>query len=574
MSIDTVKIKKPGRNTYHCRPKTTFTGRIGDLIPVVRQILLPGDRVEVKSDCIVKFPPLTAPAFARMNVVTESFFVPMSQISDNFEDFIQNIKKEATTIVSDGQKMSQNIVHDGYLPLSDLWKNYFNILQVDRTINDLSPYNFNKYRTSSQQRAVARLLNAMGVPKPFAMCAWNDNGDQSAVGLDARWLGYVKKLFGDLTPKSIDSSSSNEIFFIEKGISATLATRLENKLLYLNYFRAYQHIWNEYYRDPKLHDKVDLYKGTVTVARDSHPHFTRMVNSLLQIRPRCYKKDLFNTAVTDPTLGAQAIAVPSNVLDLRKANIIQRVLEKRAMCGSRFADFLLQHFGVAGDNYELDRPLFLGRSVSPVHISETLQTSSDTADSKQGNRSGNANAYSNNKGIYFKAPDYGIFMTLVSVVPDISYIGGLPRELNIKDWESFPLPEFSNIGLQPIRSSEISLASTHNVNDDSVFGYEERYAEYKYIQDRVFGDFEDSLNVWHQYPNMMQYYSTVNATIEEQFPVVGFRSPYNFGVSSYSSNFVNRLFNVTSDDYADPCLFSFVMDWTKNTTLSANTISV
>ena len=582
--INEVLIKKPKTNTFNSRPKITFTGNIGELIPAHWQLLLPGDKVEVKSDCVVKFPPLTTSAFARMKVLTETFFVPLSQISDNFEEFVSNIKKESKDFVQNGEKYSQSVEHDGCFLLGDLVKFMTNHLDID--VDPSDHFEINGNNNVYQKNAVARLCNAIGIPQPIAMNPFAYYGN--ALVVSPKYQSFAAN-FGHTAKFEITQGSREMSLLKTIALDGYIGQDLEQRI-WLNPFRAYQHIYNTYYRDAQLHPQVDLYSGSVYVHSISDlsnisncKRFFRVFNNLCQMRYRCYKKDVFNTAVTDPTLGAQAIAVPSNVLDLRKANIVQKVLEKRALCGSRFADFLLQHFGTSGNNYELDRPLFLSRSESFVQISETLQTSESTPESVQGTLSGNANSYSDNKGFYFSAPDYGILMTIVSVVPDICYIGGLPRKLNIRDWESLPLPEFSNIGMQSIRSSEVALPieTSFNHNDNGVFGYAERYVDYKFEPDRVFGDFETTLNYWHQYPNMQQYYIGTLPTQDRRLPVVGFHDPLNYandGVLNWTNetdiSFPNQIFNVMDNNISDHCLFSLAMSITKNTPLSVNSISV
>lgn len=186
------------------------------------------------------------------------------------------------------------------------------------------------------------------------------------------------------------------------------------------------------------------------------------------------------------------------VSDLRLALQAQVVLEKDARGGGRFTDILKSHFGVTNPDFRLQRAEFIGSQHFAINMSQVLQTSETTDNSPQGNTAAFSATGHYGDGFLYSATEPGYIFTFVAIRNKQSYQQGLAREWTKKRRFDFYYPEFNSIGEQAIYNREIFFGSSSN---DGIFGYQERYAEYRYHPDLVTGElrstYSQSLDVWH-----------------------------------------------------------------------------
>lgn len=150
----------------------------------------------------------------------------------------------------------------------------------------------------------------------------------------------------------------------------------------------------------------------------------------------------------------------------------------------------------------LQRPEYLGGARNPVVISEVLATVSQTAtgeEAPQGNMSGHGVSVGSQNGFTRRFEEHGYVLGIMSVMPKTAYQQGLHRMWTREDKFEYFWPDFANLGEQEVLSKEIYFDpnDTTNANNDATFGYQSRYAEYKYSCDSVHGDFRDNLDFWH-----------------------------------------------------------------------------
>jgi hypothetical protein len=207
--------------------------------------------------------------------------------------------------------------------------------------------------------------------------------------------------------------------------------------------------------------------------------------------------DLGRTDITPHTEVDLTDATASSINDLRRAFRLQEWLERNARGGSRYIEVILAHFGVQSSDARLQRPEFLGGSATPISISEVLQTSDAAAeDTPQGNMAGHGVSVGSSNYVSYKCEEHGYIIGLMTVMPKTAYQQGIPKHFSKFDKFEYFWPSFANIGEQPILNKEL-YASAGDGLDDEVFGYTPRYAEYKYIPSTVHGEFRESLNFWH-----------------------------------------------------------------------------
>jgi len=189
-----------------------------------------------------------------------------------------------------------------------------------------------------------------------------------------------------------------------------------------------------------------------------------------------------------------------SINDLRVASRLQEFLEKMARGGARYIEQIKSMFGVTSSDARLQRPEFLGGGKIPVHISEVLQTSETidgTSTTPQGNMAGHGVAAGKVSGWSTFFEEHCYVLQVIFLRPKTAYQNGIGRmwtqRFDKLDW---PWPSFAHLGEQAIKKSEIWW-SLDDAEDDEEWGYQQRYAEMKYIPSTVHGEFRHSLDFWH-----------------------------------------------------------------------------
>lgn len=199
---------------------------------------------------------------------------------------------------------------------------------------------------------------------------------------------------------------------------------------------------------------------------------------------------------------------------LRQAFMLQRYYEIDARGGTRYTEKLQAHFGVTNPDARLQRPEFLGSHSSMMNINPVTQTSSTDSTSPQGNLA----AYGLNAQRYHaftkSFSEFGYVIGLINVRADLTYQQGINKMWLRSDVLDFYWPSFAHLGEQAIQNIEIYCQG--NDDDKKVFGYQERYAEYRYKPSLITGQFrstyKEPLDVWH----LSQKFSTL-PTLSDEF---------------------------------------------------------
>ena len=296
--------------------------------------------------------------------------------------------------------------------------------------------------------------------------------------------------------------------------------------------RAYNTVYNEYYRDETLITEVALNNENVLNRAWEKDYFTSSLpwqqrGTALGSTNIWYDCGCFHTIATVagtsnltydyypstfPTSfgvhagqGTNALnnntvdlssATTFDIADLRLAFQIQKWMERNARSGARYTEFLQAHFGVSPRDDRLQRPEYIGGTKAPIIISEVLKTSSTDATSAQGNLAGHGIAVSDQFAGKYRVQEYGLIIGIMSVMPRSAYQQGINRQWLRRTKYDFFFPEFANLSEQAIENAEI-CATASSAHNTGLFGYQGRYDEMRVKQSMVCGQMRDTFDYWH-----------------------------------------------------------------------------
>ena len=217
-------------------------------------------------------------------------------------------------------------------------------------------------------------------------------------------------------------------------------------------------------------------------------------------------------------------ATAATINQLRQSFQIQKLLERDARGGTRYTEIIRSHFGVISPDARLQRPEYIGGGTSSININPIAQTSGTSASGTTtplGTLAAMGTALAHNHGFTYSATEHGVILGLVSVRADLTYQQGLARMWSRSTRYDFYFPAFATLGEQAVLNKEIYVRG--DVNDDSVFGYQERWAEYRYYPSRISGLFRSTasgtIDNWH----LAQKFTTLptlNTTFIQDTPPV------------------------------------------------------
>jgi len=452
--FNNVSKLRPGRSVFDLSYEKKFNCDMGQLIPVMCDEVVPGDKFKISNEVVIRWQPLIKPILHEVNVFTHYFFVPYRLL---WED--------------DGSGTTG-------------WENFITG-GSDGTLEPVLP----TWEIQTRQ-GEGSLWDYLGFPI--------ETLPEGAYPLDF--------------PRA-----------------------------------AYALIWNEYYRDQTLQEKITS-TNSIQFRAWTKDYFTSALpwqqrNPIAPSLPivgetsAVWSSDSFSSGssyTADPAFDSTQVSPIMNlnqaggvasaqaffnantidlsaassfdIADLREVVQIQKFLERNARVGARYTEFLGAHFGVSPRDARLDRPEYIGGTKSPVIISEVLQTSttgyesSPTSLTPQGNLAGHGITADRNMVGSYRAEEFGLIMGIMSVMPKPAYQQGMPRQWLRETKYDFYFPEFAHLSEQPISQAEIYLNDVE-IDNTKLFGYQGKYDEMRVKQNMICGTLRSDaavpLDYWH-----------------------------------------------------------------------------
>jgi hypothetical protein len=197
-----------------------------------------------------------------------------------------------------------------------------------------------------------------------------------------------------------------------------------------------------------------------------------------------------------------SVATAATINQLRQSFQIQKLLERDARGGTRYTEIIRSHFGVISPDSRLQRPEYLGGGTTNINISPIAQTSGTSATGTTtplGTLASMGTTLAHNHGFTQSFTEHGTIIGIVAVRADLTYQQGLPKMWSRSTRYDFYFPAFATLGEQTVLNQEIYV--TGDTTDTGVFGYQERWAEYRYYPSRISSLFRSTasgtIDGWH-----------------------------------------------------------------------------
>lgn len=193
-------------------------------------------------------------------------------------------------------------------------------------------------------------------------------------------------------------------------------------------------------------------------------------------------------------------AIGTTINQLRQSFAIQAFYEAQARGGSRYIEFIKNVFGVTSPDGRLQRAEYLGGTRFNINMDQVLQTSATDNTSPQGNTAAFSCTVSTDEIFEHSFVEHGTLLGIAVVRTDHTYQQGIERMWSRKKFTDFYIPQFANLGEQAILEKEIYATGTQS-DDESIFGYQEAWADYRYKPSRISGElrstYAQSLDYMH-----------------------------------------------------------------------------
>lgn len=458
-----IPVSKPKRNFFDLSHDVKMTFDMGKLYPTMWLECYPGDSFNIGCTMQLRFAPLIAPVMHSINWYVHYFFVPYRILWPNWEKYYQS----PTDMTGDPQPVFPYITADVSSTVKGSLYDYLGVppigvsdVSITCDINAMPFAAYNKIYVDYYMDE--NMLTGNSVPN-FELV----DGDNTIGIPEADWpfnRAWEKDYFTSALP------------FAQKGPQVNIPVgTLEDIRVYTNEAGTGPNTW----------------VGS-TVTATSAP--TRPSTDVTLPDDQLY------AAASDTILSA------TGVNDWRRAIKLQEFLERMARGGSRPTEITRSVFGVTPPDYRLQRSEYVGGARGQVIISEVLNTagSFDSADPDvptspvQGNMSGHGIAFGSGYPSKYFCTEHGVMLGIVSVLPKPAYKDGVHSNMLAKGdaLDGLAWPQFGNLGEQPIYNVEVYADTFPTTHQRETFGYTPRYAQHKYMPNRVAGDFRDTLAFW------------------------------------------------------------------------------
>lgn len=461
-------VNVPKLSGFDKSHQNILTSKCGTITPILVDELIPGSKVHLKLALSASLPPLASDTFMRCSVKVEAFFVPFRLLAGSFESWFTDTDKRFAAY---GSGPTTTTARRGYLPV----------------IGNLTP--------------------------------------ESSSGA------------GDNDQAAIDAILAPGGLFDYLGMKTSASTVLTNGVISAMVPLAYHRVYHDWYRNSLVQQEVFLpptvagssgmspvsssnIAGTAPFSfyNDNQPSYIYSnLNSLLladgkylyELRQRNFGLDYFTTATPSPQQGSAEVVSFStsgstgqfSIAALRAANSLQQFKERNNLAGNLFVEQCRARYGVSPSDGVAQRSLYLGSAEYEVYTkgvynntdTNTLGTPNNPFTGQVGAQYGSAKAVGNSTLVQsFEAKEPGYLLVNATLVPRVTYSSGIHRRFSnycgAGSLADLANPILQNVGPQPIYDYELTGTAFTSAR---VFGYTDRYATFKTMEDELHGIVRD-----------------------------------------------------------------------------------
>lgn len=542
LSFTTVKGLKPKRNNFNKSHGVSFPGKMGLLMPVLTDFLMPGSYARLSDSLHSRMMALVSPIMDTTNTFVHYWNVPIRLIDDKFKKFIGNeIDPQDYNPVyytPKGFVIGLDNV-ERYLELGDSSTNYgdssssllpqYNDLYyaIGGDWNNLNSLVLDEFHFNS---SLLEMLGYVGTPE-----FWETSNEvinlyefKAYILLLKHW--YTNENITIHFPTYVAARGDNytgeddhmwsvidDFMTLEGNQSEVFAAFYFDMVCNFGLKAHFNHAWSKDYFTSALPNTQ--YGDAVSLpvsGRGLIPEGSSMEVKVDSISPSgmvgAAEFDVDNSGNTK--LGTDGVNIDGlnlrtteiqevkmenafiNIIELRIAETFQLFKERIMRAGRRYREYLKMFFNVISSDATLQDPQWLGGGRVALNVSDIPQMSATNGVTPQGNLAGKASQFGQNfAGFRFYTEEWCILIGVAYMQPDARYVGGIERNKmktnDIYDWFN---PTFEHIGEQPIYMAELYAGG--GVTPGEVFGYQRRYAEYTFKNDRMCGAFKNNLSHW------------------------------------------------------------------------------
>jgi len=442
-----------------------LSGNMGWLMPTHFRMVYPGDIVQQRTTHFIRVSPMLSPIMSKVLIKCESFYVAADNVWDNAQAFFSRGQDGTNT----------NTIPKRTLIGPSGLNSVLDYLGVYKT--GVSSQDFNVLPARCYQEIYKWHYMDLDLQTPPTVS--KANGPDTTTSLDLQFRCWERDRF---TTARLEPQRGDDVLIPQADASAPVT-------------------------------------GIGALAGQSASGTDRTVWETDKATGTTFS-DNWGTNTGDIVMKAEATGVPGaantpqiyanidgteiagTIRELEEAVAINRFRKRLQQADGSYPDYTLATFGVRAPDIELQKPVLLARSSSPLQISEVLQTAQQYDDMGEpvgtpvGEMRGHGIAVARGHSFRYKVKRHGYIMTILSVVPKSLYVGGTDREFFRTVADDYFDPDLDEIGEEPIENQEVD---TNHTDPTGTFGYQYRNYCDRSSLNSVAGEFRTSiLNYWHQ----------------------------------------------------------------------------
>lgn len=468
--------KRSKHNLSHMK---LLTSAMGYICPIQCQEVLPGDSFLQDTSIFMRTMPLVAPVMHPVYVSIHSWYVPTRLLWSDFEDFITGGPDGRSAPTPPTIEFSPSKYKIGELA------DYLSVPEIKTNTVKVSALPFRAYNFIYNEKYRDQDL----LPEqPISI----ESGDDSTTNINLLRAAWTKDYFTLARPFEQKGPSvsvpigAGQVVGNVTGITATSTVRgIANRGVC--FVPLDSNPVNKAAYNVQINLKDHTTPGCLYATQASGDEITKHSLKLYNFK---------DSIAVDTTVQGGSVTFDGNIgtldlRDFREAMAIQRFEEKRALYGSRYPDYL-RFLGVRPSDARLNEPEYLGGGRRTIQFSEVLQTA--PGDDPVGTLRGHGiNALKTPRFLRF-FEEHGYVMSFLIIRPKSIYMNGLPKMFSRNTKYDYWQLEYQHIGQESIKNKELYI---DHPQPDGVFGYSNRYNEYRMHPSTVHGEFRTVYKDWH-----------------------------------------------------------------------------